>query len=146
MLKIIILTAASSCFAQAPSTATAVAVSTPPATVEGLYRPINAKDPMIPSTFFGDHKPMLGGADSAVEVPLSSSTIGGLSLTGVMEDSSGKQAMLTDKATGAVYILKGGKLLGAKRKAVPGARGVIRGKQVELTMGGASVTLNLHGK
>jgi len=124
-----------------------VEVSTPAATVEGLYRPINARDPMIPSTFFGDHKPKLGGGTAAAaETALSSSTIGGLSLTGVMEDSSGKQAMLTDKASGAVYILKGGNLLDSKRKVVPGARGAIRGKQVELTMGGASVTLNLHGK
>lgn len=146
MLKIIILAAVSPCFAQQPSTSTAVAVSTPPATVEGLYRPMNARDPMIPSTFFGDHKPKLGGPAASAEVPLSSSTIAGLSLTGVMEDAAGKQAMLTDKASGAVYILKGGNLLDAKRKTVPGAKGAIRGKQVELTMGGASVTLNLHGK
>jgi hypothetical protein len=142
-----ILAAASSCFAQAPSTApAAVEISTPPATVEALYRPMNARDPMLPSTFFGDHKPKFGAAAAAPEVPLSSSTIGGLSLTGVMEDSSGRQAMLTDKASGAVYVLKGGKLLDSKRKAVPGVKGAIRGKQVELTMGGASVTLNLHGK
>ncbi|KAF0125110.1 MAG: hypothetical protein FD189_1869 [Elusimicrobia bacterium] len=146
MLKIIILAAASSCFAQGPSASAEVAVSTPPATVEGLYRPINARDPLVPSTFFGDHKPRFGGAAAAAEIPLSSSTIGGLSLTGVMEDSSGRQAMLTDKASGAVYILKGGKLLDSRRKAVAGVRGAIRGKQVELTMGGASVTLNLHGK
>ena len=146
MLKTVIFAAASSCFAQAPAAPAAVEVSTPPATVEALYRPVNARDPMVPSTFFGDHKPRLGGAAAAAELPLSSSTLAGLSLTGVMEDASGKQAMLTDKASGAVYMLKGGKLLDPKRKAVPGAKGVIRGKQVELTMDGASVTLNLHGK
>ncbi|HOI42147.1 MAG TPA: hypothetical protein PK523_04305 [Elusimicrobiales bacterium] len=145
MLKIILLAAAPYCSAQVPSTA-AVAVSTPPATVEGLYRPINARDPMVPSTFFGDHKPKTGAVPAAEPAALSSSTIANLSLTGIMEDSSGRQALLTDKASGTVYILRGGKVFDPKRKAVPGLEGVIRGKQVELRMDGASATLNLHGK
>ena len=107
-----------------------VAVSTPAATVEQLY-PGNSRDPMLPATVFGDQT---GTArpQAPAAVAASSFTVYNLALTGVMEDSKGKQALLSDVSNGAVYTLKGGRLFDVKKRPVPGVSGVIKGKQVIL--------------
>ena len=119
-----------SCAAPVPAQ---VAVSTPPATVEQTYRPVNARDPLVPATVYGDQKgtgkPKEKKSSAAVEK--GTFTVYGLTLTGIMEDSRGREALLRD-AAGAVYALKAGRLTDAKKKPVPGVSGVIKGKQVIL--------------
>ncbi|MCX5784325.1 MAG: hypothetical protein NTX59_01405 [Elusimicrobia bacterium] len=106
-----------------------VAVSTPGATVAQLY-PGLGRDPLVPSTVFGGQ----AGLDQAQSSPVtvSSFSINNLSLTGIMEDSGGKQALLADIVNGKVYTLKAGRLLDSKKKPVPGVSGVIKGKQIIL--------------
>ncbi len=113
-----------------------VEVSTPPATVEQAYKPVNARDPLVPATVFGDQKgtgKLKGKSGAAPEktpaVEKGTFTVYGLTLTGIMEDSRGREALLRD-GSGAVYTLKAGRLTDAKKKIVPGVSGVIKGKQV----------------
>ena len=129
--------------AQAPA---AVAISTPSPTVEQLYRPANMRDPLAVSTVFGnEHSPK--AAASVAGVSNSTFSVYNLSLTGIMEDSRSKEALLADKTTGRTYILKGGKLLDPKKKQVPGVTGVIKGKQVILLTEDKKVhQLNLREK
>jgi hypothetical protein len=106
-----------------------VAASTAVVTVDQLYSG-RSRDPMVPATVFGDQTgtAKLQAQDTAV----CSFSIYALSLTGVMEDSGGKQAILTDTAKGLSYLLKAGRLYDQKKKPVPGVAGVIKGKQVIL--------------
>ena len=132
----------------AGSAAAQVAVSTAAATVEQVYAPVNARDPLLPSAIFGDQKGTTarpkGAAAQAVEKGTFS--VYGLTLTGIMEDSYGRQALLRD-ASGAVYTLKAGRLTDAKKKAVPGISGVVKGKQVVLMTEDKKVhQLNLREK
>ncbi len=111
-----------------------VAVSTAaPVTVEQAYRPVNGRDPLVPATVYGDQKaPGRASAPRpAAGVAVSSFSVYGLTLTGILEDSRGRQALLRD-ASGAVYMLKAGKLIDSKKKTVPGVSGVVKGKQVVL--------------
>ncbi len=108
----------------------AVEVSTPALTVEQVYRPVSLRDPMIISNVFGDQKPW--PAVKISEVSKSTFSIYNLALSGIMEDSTGKQAMLKDKNTRQTYILRFGKLVDGKKKTVKGVTGVIKGKQVIL--------------
>lgn len=102
-------------------------------TTEQAYRPSNGRDPLIPATVTGDTKgtaaPKPKGQAQAV-VP-STFNVYGLALTGIMEDSSGRQALLRD-AAGSLYTLKAGHITDAKKKTIPGVSGVVKGKQVIL--------------
>ncbi len=129
----LILTALLACGA-APAAAQ-VAVSTPPVTVDEAYHPANGRDPMVASAIYGDltgrgSLPVKGGKQGAV-VAESTFSVYALELVGVMEDSGGRQALLKD-AAGNVYILRGGRLIDSRKKAVRGVSGVIKGKQVTL--------------
>lgn len=130
--------------ARAQVPAAGVGVSTPALTVEQVYRPANTRDPLKISTVFGDeHSPK--SRASVSDLSRSTFSVYNLFLTGIMEDSRSKEAMLADNATGLIYILKGGKLLDSKRKQVPGVSGVIKGKQVVLMTEDKKVQqLNLH--
>jgi hypothetical protein len=126
-----------------------VAVSTPALTVEQVYKPLNLRDPLVPSTIYGDT--MLGKSTPAAgvqpSVATTTFTVYGLALTGIMEDSRGRQALLRDTATGSLYTLKGGRLIDSKKKAVPGVSGVVKGSQVILMTEDKKVhQLNLRGK
>lgn len=123
-----------------------VSVSTPVPTVEQVYRPANMRDPLAVSTLFGnEHSPKAAAMVS--NVSKSTFSVYNLSLTGIMEDSRSKEALLADKTTGLIYILKGGKLLDSRKKQVPGVTGVIKGKQVILLTEDKKVhQLNLHEK
>jgi len=123
-----------------------IAVSTPAPTVEQVYRPANMRDPLKVSTIFGnEHAPK--AATVVADVSKSTFSIYNLSLTGIMEDSRSKEALLADKTTGRTYILKGGKLLDPKKKQMPGVSGVIKGKQVILMTEDKKVhQLNLREK
>ncbi|MBI5743832.1 MAG: hypothetical protein HY952_04730 [Elusimicrobia bacterium] len=133
-----------------------VFVSTPAATVDQLYKPVNLRDPLLPATVFGDQKApssapkqeqAAGPAAAAPAVAKGSFTVYGLVLTGVLEDASGRQALLRDQATGLLYMLKAGRLLDSKKKAVPGVSGVVKGKQVILMTEDKKVhQLNLREK
>lgn len=120
--------------AAAGPAAAQVAVSTQaPLTVEQTFKPRNARDPLIPATVYGDQKGTGKlGSSSASSVQKGTFTVYGLALTGILEDSRGRQALLRDTATGALYLLKAGRLLDAKKKPVPGISGVVKGKQVIL--------------
>lgn len=111
-----------------------VAVSTqPPLTVEQAYKPKNGRDPLIPATVYGDQKGTGKlGDGSAAGVQKGTFTIYGLTLTGILEDSRGRQALLRDSTTGALYLLKAGRLTDSRKKTVPGISGVVKGKQVIL--------------
>jgi len=131
-------------FAPAPVAAQqAPFVSTAVVTVEQVYAPLNKRDPMLVSTVFGDTKVAGRAAKAPPEVkadsarpqpaaPAGAFSVYGLSLTGIMEDSAGRQALLRDTATGALYTLKAGKLRDSKKKAVPGITGVVKNRQVIL--------------
>ena len=128
-----ILTALFICSA-APAAAQ-MAVSTPPATVEQAYHPASLRDPLLQSTVYGDQKgsgKLRSKKDAeAQSVSKDTFTVYGLTLTGIMDDPRGKQALLKD-AAGNLYTLKAGRLMDAEKKAVPGVSGVIKGKQVTL--------------
>lgn len=110
-----------------------VQVSSPAVTVDQAYRPVNPRDPLVPATIFGDQKGAPGAARAAAPgVAKGSFTVYGLTLTGVLEDSRGRQALLRDQATGLLYTLKAGRLVDPNKKTVPGISGVIKGKQVIL--------------
>lgn len=113
----------------AAAPAAAQEASTQAVTVEQLYRPASTRDPLIPSTVYGDSKAQKA---ATAETAKSSFSVHALSLSGVMEDSRGKQALLKDAAAGAVYVLRAGRLYDSRKKMVPGVTGVIRGKQVIL--------------
>lgn len=133
----------------AGSAAAQVAVSTPAATVEQTYTPVSLRDPLLPSTVFGDQKGVSArpkGAAAAQAVEKGTFSVYGLTLTGIMEDSRGRQALLRD-ASGGVYTLKAGRLTDAKKKTVPGISGVVKGKQVVLMTEDKKVhQLNLREK
>lgn len=114
-----------------------VAVSTAapevPLTTEQAYRPSNGRDPLIPATVSGDTKGTAAPKPKGPAPAVVSSTFNvyGLALTGIMEDSSGRQALLRD-AAGNLYTLKAGHITDAKKKTIPGVSGVVKGKQVIL--------------
>jgi hypothetical protein len=116
---------------QAGPAAAQVAVSTPALTVEQAYKPVNARDPLLPATAFGDQKGT-GKIIAAAGIQKGTFTVYGLTLTGIMEDSRGRQALLRDSATGALYTLRAGRLIDSKKKMMPGISGVVKGKQVIL--------------
>ncbi len=123
-----------------------VAVSTHPATVEQAYRPVNARDPLIPSTFFGDQKGTAAPSKGTAAADKGIFSIYTLTLNGIMDDSNGRQALLRDPS-GASYTLKSGRLMDSKKKTVPGVTGVVKGKQVILTTRDKKVyQLNLREK
>lgn len=133
--------------ATAQPAAAQVAVSTPAATVAQIYKPLNLRDPLIPSAVYGDSK----GSGRPPGVPAlvapAPFTVYGLALTGIMEDSTGRQALLRDTATGGLYMLKGGRLIDSKKKVVPGVSGVVKGRQVILMTDDKKVhQLSLHEK
>ena len=133
----------------AGSAAAQVAVSTPVPTVEQTYTPVSMRDPLLPSSIFGDQKGATArpkGAAAAQPVEKGTFSVYGLTLTGIMEDSRGRQALLRD-ASGAVYTLKAGHLTDARKKVVPGVSGVVKGKQVVLMTEDKKVhQLNLREK
>jgi len=129
-----------------PGRAAAAPDAAPAQTVDQAYRPSNTRDPLMISTVFGDeHAPR--GRAGAKDISKSTFSVYNLLLTGVLEDSRSREAMLSDRETGAVYILKGGRLLDSGRRQIPGVSGVIKGKQVILMTDDKKVhQLNLHEK
>lgn len=107
-------------------------VSTKTLTVEQVWRPVSFRDPFAVSTVYGDETKNLKPKTNSLDVQKSSFSIYNLTLTGIMEDSKSKQALLTDSVTGSIYVLKSGKLFDSKKKEVKGVAGVVRGKQVVL--------------
>lgn len=123
------------CSAAPAAAQVAVSTAAPalPLTTEQAYRPSNGRDPLVPATVSGDTKgtavPRPKG--QAPAVVSSTFNVYGLALTGIMEDSSGRQALLRD-AAGNLYTLKAGHITDAKKKTIPGVSGVVKGKQVIL--------------
>ncbi len=118
--------------AAAQPAAAQVAVATAAVTVDEIYKPVNLRDPLLPSSVYGDSKGKARPSGAQPAVVSATFTVYGLALTGIMEDSRGRQALLRDTATGGLYTLKGGRLLDSKKKAVPGVSGVVKGRQVVL--------------
>lgn len=114
-----------------PAAAQDAAVSTAPVTLSQVYPPSGLRDPLVPSTVFGDSKGGPKAAPAAGVVP-GTFTVYNLAITGIMEDASGRQALLRDSSTGALYVLKAGKLRDSKKKPVPGVTGVVKNRQVVL--------------
>lgn len=129
LITILICSAAPAAAQVAVSTAAPAA----PLTTEQAYRPANGRDPLVPATVSGDTKgaaaPKAKG--QAPAVVSSTFNVYGLALTGIMEDSSGRQALLRD-AAGNLYTLKAGHITDAKKKTISGVSGVVKGKQVIL--------------
>lgn len=119
----------------AAQVAASTAAPAVPLTTEQAYRPSNGRDPLVPATVSGDTKgtavPKAKGQAAAPAVVSSTFNVYGLALTGIMEDSSGRQALLRD-AAGNLYTLKAGHITDAKKKTIPGVSGVVKGKQVIL--------------
>ena len=127
-----------------------VVLSTQPAAAAVAYRPVNPRDPMIPSNVYGDLTGT-GSLRTKSDVPAESVakgtfTIYELTLTGILADSRGRQALLRDDA-GNLYTLKAGRLNDSMKMKVPGVSGVVNGKQVTLMTGDKEVRhLTLGGK
>jgi len=123
------------CGAAPASAQVAVSTAAPeaPLTTEQAYRPSNGRDPLTPATVSGDTKGTAAPKPKGQAPAVVSSTFNvyGLALTGIMEDSSGRQALLRD-AAGNLYTLKAGHITDAKKKTIPGVSGVVKGKQVIL--------------
>ncbi|MFA6434476.1 MAG: hypothetical protein WCW52_07260 [Elusimicrobiales bacterium] len=129
--------------AQVPA---AAGFSTAAVTVEQAYHPSNTRDPLKISTVFGDEHAPTARAASA-ELARSTFSVYNLTLTGILEDSRSKEAMLRDLSTGVVYFLRGGKLLDSRKKQLPGVSGVVKGKQVILMTEDKKIhQLTLHEK
>ncbi len=128
-----------------PLVSAEVGTSTTALTVEQVYAASKCRDPFVVSTVFGDeHAPK---SKTWRDIATSTFSIYNMSLIGIMEDSRAKEALLSDKTTGMAYMLKGGRLLDAKKKQVPGVTGAIKGKQVTLTTDDKQVhNLNLREK
>ena len=151
-LTLLFLSCAGAARAAAPAAVPAaaeVAVSTPVPTVEQFYAPANLRDPLVASTVYSDQKGTTAkpkDKNGAAAVEKGTFSVYGLTLTGIMEDSRGREALLRD-ASGAVYTLKAGRLSDSKNKPVPGVSGVVKGKQVVLMTEDKKVhQLNLHQK
>jgi hypothetical protein len=117
--------------------------------VAEAYRPVNTRDPMIPSGIYGDltgtGKLRTKSDVAAASVAKGTFTIYGLTLTGVLSDSRGRQALFRDDA-GNLYTLKAGRLKDSTKKKVPGVSGVVKGKRVTLMTGDREVHhLTLRG-
>ncbi|HOW90291.1 MAG TPA: hypothetical protein PL037_08400 [Elusimicrobiales bacterium] len=127
-----------------PRSCGAVEVSTAPLTVAEAYYAPRYRDPFVVSMVFGDeHAP--GSRVAVSSVADSTFSVYNLSLTGIMEDSRAKEALLSDRSAGRTYVLKGGRLFDSKKKQVPGVSGVIKGKQVILMTSDKQVNqLNLR--
>ncbi|MFH1619149.1 MAG: hypothetical protein ABIG11_04525 [bacterium] len=114
---------------KAVKAAAQTALSTVTVTVEQFYRTENLRDPFVPATG-------IGGERIRVQQTAAQQTqfnIHDLILTGIMEDSRGKQAIFSNPNSGLGYVLSGGRLTDIKRKPVEGVRGIIQGKQVILS-------------
>ena len=121
------------CAAPAPAQ---VQVSTPALTVEQAYKPSNPRDPLLASTIYGDQKglgasPKTAAGAKGPSVEKGTFSVYGLTLTGIMEDSRGREALLRDQA-GDLYTLKAGRLTDSRKKIVPGVSGIVKGRQVTL--------------
>ncbi len=121
--------------AAAPQVSTAtVVVSSPaapaPPSVATYYKAERARDPFV----------VLAGAGGAPAVAMTQAiivstegfNIHNLDLRGVLDAPSGKFALLVEPNLGATYVLKAGRLLDAKGKAVKGVSGKIEGRRVRL--------------
>jgi len=139
---LMILSAAGAASAQ--QTPAAPASTQAVVSVDQLYRPVNQRDPLVPSMIYSDTMsgakipgvktepaPAQAAAAAGPGVASSSFSAAGLTLVGIMEDYRGKQAMLRD-ASGAVYTLRGGRLYDSRKKAVAGVSGVVKGRQAVL--------------
>ena len=125
------------CFAQAVkpaepeqkvSSATATAV-----TVGQIYKAENMPDPFIPVTGGGSgDTPRIQLQQQGDQTVAPVFSIHDLVLTGIMEETKGKQALLRNPGTGLSYTLTGGKLFDQKKKPVRGVTGIIKGRQVIL--------------
>lgn len=126
LLTILLLSCAAPAAAQ-------VQVSTNALTVEQAYKPANTRDPLVASTVYGDQKGTGENKKPAAGQAVEKGTFSvyALKLTGIMEDSRGREALLRD-AAGTLYTLKAGRLTDSKKKTVPGVSGVVKGKQVTL--------------
>ncbi|MDD2805331.1 MAG: pilus assembly protein PilP [Elusimicrobiales bacterium] len=130
LLTVLLLSCAAPAAAQ-------VQVSTHALTVEQAYKPANTRDPLVASTVYGDqkgtgeHKKAAASDTKGQSVEKGTFSVYGLKLTGIMEDSRGREALFRD-AAGAVYTLKAGRLTDSKKKTVPGVSGIVKGKQVTL--------------
>ena len=130
----------------APSASAEVGISTSVLTVDQVYSAPRYRDPFVVSTVFGDEHAPKGRGRAGVPI-VSTFNVHGLSLTGIIEYNRTKEALLSDKVSGQVYVLKSGRLLDARKKQVPGIAGVIRGKQVVLMTSEKEVhQLSLHEK
>ena len=112
-----------------------VVVSTPSAFVPEEYRADNSRDPMIPSNIYGDvtgtGELRLKSDAAMASVEKGTFTIYRLTLTGILVDSRGRQALFRDDA-GNMYTLIAGGLKDSTNKKVPGVSGAVKGKQVTL--------------
>lgn len=129
--------------AEVPASTQTVKASTMSPTVDQLYRSDNMPDPFVAAGMGGEVK-RVQTQTAAAPIPFS---IHDLTLTGIMEDSKGKQAVFSNLNTGISYVLTGGKLFDVKKKPVHGISGVIQGKQVILMTEEEDVQpFNLHDK
>jgi len=114
-----------------------VTISTASKSVAEIYRPANGRDPMVISSVYAsqtENRKLVDSKQPAVTV--SSFTVKNLVLSGIIEYSNRKEALLKDQATGLIYVLKNGILYDGRKNRVAGVKGSVKGKQVTLISDG----------
>lgn len=105
-------------------------------TVKDVYKPALTRDPLLVSNFFGDDKKW---SAEKPRVSTAAFSAANLELTGIMEDKSGRQAILRDRVAGETYFLKAGRLFDSERKEVKGIGGIARSGEVFIVTGDRKV-------
>lgn len=116
--------------APAPAAVEASTAAAKPLTVDDLYGGGKFRDPFM----------KLGGP-GAVVAPVAAKeydpetfSIHSLELKGLMRDKKGHTALLFDPSTATSFVLKGGRIYGPKKKAIPGITGTIKMEQKTVTL------------
>ena len=112
-----------------------VILSTASKTAESIYKPVNMTDPVLPSNIYNSQttnkKLPSQNKEPLKNVNLSTATINNFILVGIVQFSNKKEALLKD-ASGALYIVKDGKIYDNKKNVLKGIKANIKGKQVTI--------------
>jgi len=108
-----------------------VILSTNSKTVESIYKPANITDPILPSTIYNSQTVNKKLPDKTKEqnINTSTTTLTNFVLVGIIQFSDKKEALLKDN-TGAIYLVRNGKIYDNKKNEVKGFKANIKGKQV----------------
>lgn len=108
-----------------------VIISTNSLSIKELYNPRNLRNPMIATT---DNLPTTLNYDINFQNSLftSTDTLNNFILSGIIRSDNYREALLKNKSTNEMYILKNGRVYDVKRNVLKNIKGEIKGKSVVL--------------